>query len=148
MRLVEMDPAGLGRLIEGAAPEGLALPPGGVEAPEVLAILRDSMRGGARTWAMAEGGEAVGLCGTKAAPRGGAVEIGYGVAASRRRRGHATAGVAALLAVLRAEGVAVAAAETEEGNAPSERVLARCGFRSAGRREGPAGGVRLWWRAL
>ena len=148
MRLVELDAAGLGALAAGVAPEGAALPPGGVAPPEVLAILRDALGGGARSWLAVADGEAVGLCGVKAAPRGATVEISYGIAAPRRGRGHATAAVAALLGLLRAEGIERATAETEPGNAASERVLLRAGFRRAGERMGPDGGVRLWWRPL
>ena len=53
-----------------------------------------------------------------------------------------------LLAALRAEGLARAAAETGPGNAASERVLERAGFRRAGTRAGAEGPTTLWWRPL
>jgi RimJ/RimL family protein N-acetyltransferase len=43
---------------------------------------------------MVEGDEVVGMISFKGPPRGGVVEIGYGVAESRRGRGHATRAVA------------------------------------------------------
>lgn len=135
---------------EGAGPN-LALPPGGVAEPEVVRLLHEAALGGARTWLMVAGGgagEVVGLCGVKGAPQAGTVEIGYGTAPARRRRGHATAAVPLLLSVLRTEGIARAAAETAPGNRVSERVLERAGFARAGLRETPIGAMTLWWRAL
>lgn len=149
MRLVETDAAGLDRLLRGRAPApGLVLAPGGVAPAEALRTLRGALEAGARVWLAVEAGEVVGLCGTKSAPIGGTVEIGYAVAPSRRRRGHAGAAVAALLAALGAEGVARAAAQTEAGNLASERVLTRAGFARAGLRAAPEGPATLWWRAL
>lgn len=146
MELVEADAATLDGLAAGSSAH--RLPPGGVEAPEVLAILRDALASGARTWLMVADGEVVGLCGTKSAPHAGTVEIGYGVAASRRGRGHAAVAVAALLALLGREGVARVSAQTDPGNPASERVLRRAGFLRAGTRMVPEGEAALWWRAL
>lgn len=66
-------------------------------------------------------------------PAGGAVEIGYSVAASARGRGYASELVRALVA--RAFGdpaVREVVAHTAEANLASVKVLERCGFRRAG----------------
>lgn len=145
---METDAEGLVGLARGLAPDGLALPPGGVAPREALEGLAAAAEGGARTWLVVEGGEVVGLCGTKSAPRGGTVEIGYGTAPARRRRGHARAALAALLRELAAGGIERVAAETEAGNAASERVLAASGFQRGGRRVAVEGALTLWWQPL
>lgn len=149
MRLQPATPAAFAWMLgEGPGPEGLALPPGGVDAPEVLRLLRGaSENGGGETWMMVSDSEVVGLCGLKHA-HAGTAEIGYGVAASRRRRGHAGTAVPSLLGVLATKGFVTAAAETGPGNRASERVLERAGFGPAGARETPGGPMRLWWRSL
>ena len=156
MRLIETRDAHFAWLLgeRSRAPADLASPPGGVDEPETLRALRDGVaRRGARIWLMTArsddgGGEVVGLCGTKGPPRAGTVEIGYGVAPSRRGRGHAGAAVALLLAELRAGGLLLAAAQTGSGSHASERVLDRAGFARAGERQGANGPTTLWWRAL
>ena len=76
---------------------------------------------------IADGSIAIGGIGFKGGPRDGAVEVGYGMAASAHGRGHMTAAVTALVELARAQQVRVIA-ETEPGNVASERVLLRCGF--------------------
>jgi ribosomal-protein-alanine N-acetyltransferase len=63
----------------------------------------------------------------------GEVELGYGIVPSRQGRGYATEAVAAMLAVAWADPVVEAVvATTATGNAASQRVLAKAGFRRAG----------------
>ena len=75
---------------------GLSLPPGGVDSKGVLALVRSRARtllrqwGRTATWMIVANDEVAGLCGYKYPPSvEGAVDIGYGVAASKRRRGYA-----------------------------------------------------------
>jgi RimJ/RimL family protein N-acetyltransferase len=117
---------------EAPAPDGLTLPPGGVDAPWVLRWLRGNLArfGQPGSWLIVADGEVVGMCGHKTAPDArSAVEIGYGVAPERRRLGHATRAVAlAVAAARRDRRVRRLVAETAVGNLPSQRVLAANGF--------------------
>lgn len=139
---------------EPALRRGLTLPPGGVDTPEVLAIVRqivarmhaEHCRG---AWMMISGDEVVGLCSYRRPPANGEVEIGYGVAASRRGLGHATRAVEALCAEAMAAGVRVLCADTAIANPASGRVLAKNGFVSFGTRIDPDdGNVVIWRKAL
>jgi ribosomal-protein-alanine N-acetyltransferase len=78
----------------------------------------------------AETGEILGECGWKSGPaESGEVEIGYGLAASVRRRGYGVEAVAGLLSwVERQPGVRAVLAEVEVGNVASRRLLERLGF--------------------
>ena len=58
------------------------------------------------------------------------VEIGYGIYAPHEGQGYATEAVDAMVCwALRQPGVTRVEAETAPGNAASQRVLAKCGFR-------------------
>jgi RimJ/RimL family protein N-acetyltransferase len=135
---------------EGEAPDGLRLPPGGVDARWVLKWLRRSLPslGGRGGWLMGANGEVVGLCGYKVPPRAdGDVEIGYSVAPARRRVGHATRAVALLIDAARLDDrVRALTAETALANLPSQRVLAANGFIQAGRGMDDDEGETIVWR--
>ncbi len=93
--------------------------------------------------------EVVGSACFKSEPREGKVEIGYGVAAARRSRGHATAGVSLLVAeAFEVSEVIMVLAAASPNNAASRRVLQKCGFVICGagvdEEEGP---VELWARS-
>jgi len=135
---------------------GLSLPPGGVDSQGVLAHVRTMARtllqqwGRTGTWMIVANDEVVGLCGYKHPPSGeGAVEIGYGVAASRRRRGHARRAVAAILANASGDpSIQYVIADTAVENHPSQRVLEKNGFRCVGPHVDPDDGEALIrWRA-
>ena len=121
---------------EGPPPDRLSLPPGGVDAAWVLRWLRRNLArfGQPGNWLIVADGEVVGLCSHKTAPSAdGAVEIGYAVAAERRRRGHATRAIALLiLAARRDPRIRRLVAETAVGNLPSQRVLEANGFAKTG----------------
>jgi ribosomal-protein-alanine N-acetyltransferase len=63
------------------------------------------------------------------APKGGEVEIGYGIVPTRQGRGYATEAVSTLasLALTMPDVVAVVAS-TDAGNVASQRVLEKAGF--------------------
>ncbi|KQY93952.1 acetyltransferase [Caulobacter sp. Root1455] len=152
--LIEATDAHFAALIAGQSPEGLTVAEGGIETPEVLAMLRglsaevgESFEPNA--WLIVEGGEVVGLTSLVRTPYvGDTVMIGYGVAASRRRRGIATRAVAEVLAWARADfRVSTVTAETAVDNAASQRVLEANGFERAGERTDEEDGALFCWRA-
>ena len=139
---------------EAAAPDGLRAPADGVDEPAVLTLVRgfaaDLQKEGCRAhWLIVEGDEVVGLCGFKRPPSSGRAEIGYGVAASRRGRSHASVAIALVIDAATELGVATLTAETVSGNRASEIVLERNGFRPTGRRDDPEDGqLTLWARPI
>ncbi|RYY26847.1 MAG: N-acetyltransferase [Sphingomonadales bacterium] len=151
MLLIETTDADFGDLIEGVAPRGLRQPSGGMERPEVLAMLRQlatEIRPIFRpaSWMMVEEGEIVGLCSIVKLPSDEGVFIGYGVAPERRLLGFASAGVRALLEWARNDGrVDVIRAETSVHNRPSQRVLERNGFKRTGARVDEEDGDLICW---
>ncbi len=81
---------------------GLRLPEGGVDDPVVLGIVRAiTMRlhdaGSRASWLVVCNGEVVGLCSYRRPPADRRVEIGYGIALSKRGNGYATSAVAAMV---------------------------------------------------
>jgi len=135
---------------EAAAPDGLRLPPGGVDTPPILRWVRRTLPklGGYGSWLMVDDGEVVGLGGYKWAPSAtGEVEIGYGVAPERRRRGYAGQASRLMLATARADArVRALVAETAVGNVASQRVLAAAGFFKTGRGWDDEEGEMIRWR--
>jgi RimJ/RimL family protein N-acetyltransferase len=135
---------------EAPAPDGLTVAPGGVDEPWVLKWLRRTLPklGGRGGYLMAVGDEVVGMVGYKVPPNdAGEVEIGYGVAAARRRLGHATAAVALIVKAARTDDrVRVVTAETALANQPSQRVLEANGFVQAGRSHDADEGETIVWR--
>jgi RimJ/RimL family protein N-acetyltransferase len=102
------------------------------------------------TWMIVEDDEVVGLCGFKNPPTiDGGVDIGYGVAASRRRRGYAKAAVTAILASARRDpSIQDVFADTAVDNLASQRVLEKNGFERVGAHIDPEDGAALIrWRA-
>jgi RimJ/RimL family protein N-acetyltransferase len=154
MNLVACTDAHFGWMLGGDAPSpGLRLPPGGVEAAPVMATLRGLMEEIRKThpvcaWLMVEDGEVVGLCSyIRAADDKGVPYIGYGVAESRRKRGHATRAIKLMVdEVLRDPKVRGIAAETSVANIPSQRVLEESGFVKTGTRVDDEDGEVFVWR--
>lgn len=127
---------------EAGGPAGLRLPEGGVESQEVLRALR----GLVHSWLMIWDGEVVGLCSYMGRIEEGAVEIGYGVAPARRRLGHATLAVSALIRAASDDPrLRRLTAETAVGNAASQIVLSRNGFQQTGHRLDPDDGELILW---
>ena len=134
---------------------GLELPDGGVDAPEILKIVRQMARtayagGGSSSWMIVEGRTVVGVCSYKGGlGDDGEVEIGYGVAAAFQGRGHATRAVAALAEIAAADPALQALiAVTAVDNAASQRCLARNGFLEVGRAVDPEDGDVIRWRRV
>ena len=154
MKLVAASDADFAWMIRGygTSQHGLALPPGGVDEVPHLEMLRGVARrlrsDGIPLWMIVAGDEVVGLCSYKDAPApDGRVEIGYNVAATRRRRGYATDGVAALLDAARTDPeIRTVLAETNVDNVASQRVLMKNGFRRNGTRTDPVDGELILWR--
>jgi len=156
LRLLEAGDADFEWMIRGEPREhrGLSLPPGGVDDVATLEHVRGIARALAArdckaSWLMVVGDEVVGLCGFRRPPEsGGSVEIGYGVAASRRRRGYATAAVGAIVRFAEREPIRAVVAETAVANAASQRVLAKNGFLRTGSRIDSVDGELLRWERL
>lgn len=133
-----------------APPDAPALPEGGLAPQEVLGLVRGlavgvgSVVAGDVAWLMIVDGEAVGLISLTKAGDPSRPEIGYGVAPSRQRRGHATAAVAALIALV-GNRFAGLVAETAVDNAASQGSLARNGFNVRGKRTDADDGPVLCW---
>jgi [ribosomal protein S5]-alanine N-acetyltransferase len=113
---------------------GMRVAPGYLDFPEALARTRDELVNGMPSkWYShliidADTNTLVGFGGYKGPPTDGEVEIGYSVAPSHQRRGHATAAAQLLIEQARAGGVTRVCAYTlPEANA-SARVLTRCGL--------------------
>src|SRR6185503_4152824 len=105
-----------------------------LDFPEALPRTRDELvRGTPSEWYShliidGDTNTVVGFGGYKGPPTDGEVEIGYSVAPSWQRRGHATAAAQLLIDNARAAGVTRVCAYTlAEANA-STRVLTRCGL--------------------
>jgi RimJ/RimL family protein N-acetyltransferase len=129
----------------------LSLPPGGIDEPAILHLVRRVVRRleaahCAARWMVVAGGEVVGLCSYKSAPEDGIAEIGYGIASTRRAMGHATGAVAAMIRVAEADPlVHILTAETSPVNPASARVLEKNGFDHVGTRVDPEDGELLLW---
>ncbi len=131
--------------------EGLRLPPGGVDDPVVLRIVREMTKrlnaaGCSGSWMMVRDGEVVGLCSYKRPPAEGHVEIGYSTAPQRRGAGVATAAVAAVAQIANADpAIQALIAQTAIDNLASQRVLEKNGFVRIGQRIDEAHGEAITW---
>jgi len=132
--------------------DGLDLPPDGIDVPSIIRFLRQAaadLREAQCTgsWLIVEGSEAIGLCSYKTRPDPTrTVEIGYGIAAERRGRGHAAQAVALMLREARSDpAIDRVTAETATGNAASQSVLQRNGFVRVGARGDPEEGELILW---
>lgn len=90
----------------------------------------------------------VGACGFKDVPHHGVIEIGYGVAASCRNEGIATAAVSALLAyAFASDQVQQVLAQVNPANAASSKVVEKLGFARVGNIVADDGEVLVQWIA-
>ena len=137
----------IGFLNVGRTPkDNLTLPPDGVDDPAILIQVRGIVRrlqdaGCAARWMIVSAGEVVGLCSYLLPPENGRAAIGYGVAEKRRRLGHATRAVAAMILAAETDPqVQILTAETSINNGASSRVLEKNGFSRIGTRIDPGTG--------
>src|SRR5262245_24099132 len=138
-----------------AARYGMRVEPGYLDFPEALPRTRDELANGMPSeWYShliidADTNTVVGFGGYKGPPAEGEVEIGYSVAPSCQRRGHATAAAQLLIDRARVKGATRVCAYTlAEANA-STRVLTRCGLTMTEVVEdAEVGSVWRWERAL
>jgi len=137
---------------EAPPPDSLREAPGGVEQRRVVRWLRAvsaqlEAAGCPGSWLIVDECEVVGLCAFKGPPyAAGSAEIGYGIAETRRRIGHATKAVRLVCEeVGRAGGVRALRAETAIDNPSSQRVLEHNGFVQIGARHDPEDGDLLLW---
>lgn len=137
VRLVPIPASDLPALVQGTVPASVSLSAaaGGLPPPHVAARVMQRLAAGKPAfwvgmfYVFADDGCCVGACGFKDVPRTREVEIGYGIAPSRRGRGYASAALAELLRM---------AAESREvdtvllliasDNSASEKVAQRAGF--------------------
>lgn len=151
--LIEAEDDDFAALIDGRAPRRLMLAVGGIEDTATLAMLRglaDSIRSVFRpaAWLVVEESTVVGLCSPIAAPGPDAnLNIGYGIAASWRRRGAAQRAIADVVAWARADQrITAVTAETATGNLASQRVLIANGFARTGMAHDDEHGELICWR--
>jgi RimJ/RimL family protein N-acetyltransferase len=156
IRLVELADADFD-WISGSLPPRipeLTLPPGGVDSPIVLSIIRRMVQGlyesGCKgAWMAVVDNEVVGICSYKSPPLQGSAEIGYGVAESRRGRGYATAAVASMIQITRQRpDIRSLVAETATDNNASRRVVEKNGFTLTGLRDDPDDGRLALWELV
>ncbi|MEP7206614.1 MAG: GNAT family N-acetyltransferase [Casimicrobiaceae bacterium] len=144
LRLLALTLTQLEALGAGAqAIDGLPIVPGALAPAFILVTAADALRAGKpplwhSPWlCVADSPErAVGTAGFKGPPTSGRVELGYGIAASCRRQGFATAAVRCLVELVRRErAVTEVLAETAFANPASRRVVEKAGFALVGQRE-------------
>ncbi len=99
------------------------------------------------SWLIVEDNEVVGLCSITRPPHHGIIDIGYGIAPSRRGRGAATQAVADIVSWARNNPVVLAiTAETTHENIASQRVLEGSGFQRIGERFDEEDGDLICWK--
>jgi ribosomal protein S18 acetylase RimI-like enzyme len=136
---------------EHCSQRGLRLPEGGVDDPVVLGIVRSiTMRlhdaGSRASWLVVCNEEVVGLCSYRRPPADRCVEIGYGIAPSKRGNGYATSAVAAMVEAAALDpSVDTLTAETTVQNLASQGALERNGFARASTRVDVEDGEVIGW---
>jgi len=142
------DPRHLGDLLGVTIPEGW--PPGEYDR-DALEYFRTKLESGGPShvgwygWyaiarnAVGQRGSLVACGGFHGPPSDGSVEIGYSVIPSARGQGYAGEMVRALIArAFEAPSVVEVIAHTSDSNAPSTKILLRCGFHPVGPGTEPA----------
>lgn len=150
--IIETIAADYAALLNHHAPRDFALADTPIAGPEVLKMLAglaERIAAGftPASWLIVEDDEVVGLCSVTRTPRHGSIDIGYGIAPSRRSRGIATRAIGAIVAWARAAPhVAAITAETAIDNIASQQVLVRNGFVQTGERLDAEDGQLICWR--
>ncbi len=153
MQLIEAQDYHFERLMNGEPFDALSIAEGGIETPDTLLMLRNLAQSvrclfDPAAWVLVEDHMIVGLCSLLKAPtQRGEIAIGYGIAQSCRRQGHATAAVGNVLAWARQHPeISAVVAETATSNRPSQRVLEHNGFLQIGQRQDEEDGELFCWR--
>lgn len=152
--IIETDAADYAALLDGRAPRGLTLADSPIAPPEILQMLaglaeRVRATFAPASWLIVDDGEVVGLCSITRPPEGGSIDIGYGIAPGRQRRGIATRAVGAIVAWARATPHLTAiTAETALDNLASQRVLERNGFERVNERFDAEDGQLICWHCV
>jgi RimJ/RimL family protein N-acetyltransferase len=140
-------------LISGRAPCDFRLPDSPLAPADVLEMLR-SLAATVRNdfapsgWMIVEDGEIVGLCSVVRPPTDSVLEIGYGVAPTRQRRGITKRAIAELLRWAKSDyRIDAVTAETSVDNVASQIVLSSNGFVQTGKRVDLEDGEVLCWKA-
>ncbi len=150
--IIETIDADYAALCLGRAPGNFELADTWIAPPEVLRMLADVA---ARvresftpaSWLIVEDDQVVGMCSITRPPREGVIDIGYGIAPSRRNRGIAGRAIRDVVAWARTNpGVQAITAETSPANLASQRVLVRAGFVQVGERLDDEDGPLICWR--
>lgn len=150
--IIETDAADYAALLAELAPRGLKLADSPIAPPdilEMLAALAVRVQAGftPASWLIVEGGEVAGLCSITRPPASGCIDIGYGIAPSRQRRGIATRAVGEIIEWARsAPNVSAITAETAVDNIASQLVLMRNGFARTSERFDKEDGPLFGWR--
>jgi RimJ/RimL family protein N-acetyltransferase len=156
VQLIAASHADFDALICGDTPANFRVADGGVETPEVLKMLQglaNSIRSDClpAAWLMIVDNEVCGLVSLLSVPDiNGRIAIGYGVAASCRRRGICSGAIAELIRWATDQPTIHAiVAETSIQNLPSQKVLINNGFEQIGDRVDPDdGALYCWERAI
>lgn len=152
--IIETEAADYAALLNGRAPRGLTLADSPIAPPEILQMLaglaeRIQATFAPASWLIVEDGEVVGLCSITRPPEADSIDIGYGIAPDRRRRGSATRAIGAVVEWARAApNVTAITAETALDNLASQQVLARNGFERVGERLDAEDGQLICWRCV
>jgi RimJ/RimL family protein N-acetyltransferase len=139
-------------LISSRAPRSFRMADTPVAAPPVLQMLADVAAKvredfAPASWLLVEDDEVVGLCCVTRPPTSGVIDIGYGIAPSRRNRGFARNAITEIVAwARRTPSVMALTAETSPDNEPSQRVLVHNGFVRVGERIDDEDGHLICWR--
>lgn len=153
LRLVAATDAHFVALAAAQAPAGFGLAEGGIDAREIiemLAALARTVRAqiDPAAWLIVNDDEVVGLCSiTKPFASPGSIEIGYGIAPTRRGRGFSTKAVGKLVELARSDArIKIVIAETAVENLGSQRTLEKNGFTRIGERIDPDDGAVFCWQ--
>ncbi|MDF0544533.1 GNAT family N-acetyltransferase [Sphingobium sp. H39-3-25] len=139
-------------LVAGVSPRGLRAADSPVAEAAVLNMLCDlaaRIRAdfAPASWLIVEEGELVGMCSITRPPCDGGVDIGYGIAPTRRGCGIAGRAIGEVVTWAVADPrVRRLTAETGTDNIASQRVLARNGFAVVGERVDDEDGPLICWQ--
>jgi RimJ/RimL family protein N-acetyltransferase len=150
--IVEATIADFDALIRGADVNGCRVAAGGIETPEVLAMLKNlAANVGAdfkpAAWMIVDHGIIIGLCSLLTPPdAAGVIAIGYGIDTQYRGQGHGTRAIHDIADwARRHHSISAITAETASDNYPSQQILRNNGFIKSGERHDAQDGDLYCW---